>query len=422
MSPFIGPLIAGLFAGLVSSVSLAQSFTLRQTMVAAVATNPSIKAKARDVDAANSALSGAEWGRFPSVNMSVTSKRLDGATQTNINSGPTSILTVEQPLYAWGGIDARISVAGLQRDIAARALQTETNSVIDRVIAAFADLQRTQERLRIQQDALARLREFKAMIERRVATQLSSNNDMALVEARVRQALTDLTLTRSLQDKARNQLTELTSLTVTAVEPEAPRRIALNSLFGAQQAALDNAPELASSRLQIELATAQRTQRRSDIFPRLVARGEQMHTYNSQFPNDTRFYIALVGQLGSGLAQLDSLDEAAARILGTEQLFEATRRSLVQQSGSVWAEMQAYEEQLPDLTEVARQNEEIVASFIRQYIAGRKTWLDVLNSERELTQSRLTLADTRAAAISAQSRMARLAGLIRFDAATGEQR
>ena len=422
MSPFIGPLIAGLFAGLVSSVSLAQSFTLRQTIVAAVATNPSIKAKARDVDAANSALSGAEWGRFPSVNMSVTSKRLDGATQTNINSGPTSILTVEQPLYAWGGIDARISVAGLQRDIAARALQTETNSVIDRVIAAFADLQRTQERLRIQQDALARLREFKAMIERRVATQLSSNNDMALVEARVRQALTDLTLTRSLQDKARNQLTELTSLTVTAVEPEAPRRIALNSLFGAQQAALDNAPELASSRLQIELATAQRTQRRSDIFPRLVARGEQMHTYNSQFPNDTRFYIALVGQLGSGLAQLDSLDEAAARILGTEQLFEATRRSLVQQSGSVWAEMQAYEEQLPDLTEVARQNEEIVASFIRQYIAGRKTWLDVLNSERELTQSRLTLADTRAAAISAQSRMARLAGLIRFDAATGEQR
>ncbi len=422
MSPFIGPLIAGLFAGLVSSVSLAQSFTLRQTMVAAVATNPSIKAKARDVDAANSALSGAEWGRFPSVNMSVTSNRLEGATQTNINSGPTSILTVEQPLYAWGGIDARISVAGLQRDIAARALQTETNSVIDRVIAAFADLQRTQERLRIQQDALARLREFKAMIERRVATQLSSNNDMALVEARVRQALTDLTLTRSLQDKARNQLTELTSLTVTAVEPEAPRRIALNSLFGAQQAALDNAPELASSRLQIELATAQRTQRRSDIFPRLVARGEQMHTYNSQFPNDTRFYIALVGQLGSGLAQLDSLDEAAARILGTEQLFEATRRSLVQQSGSVWAEMQAYEEQLPDLTEVARQNEEIVASFIRQYIAGRKTWLDVLNSERELTQSRLTLADTRAAAISAQSRMARLAGLIRFDAATGEQR
>jgi hypothetical protein len=133
-------------------------------------------------------------------------------------------------------------------------------------------------------------------------------------------------------------------------------------------------------------------------------------------------YIVGVGaQLGSGLAQIDSLAEAGSRILGAEQLFEATRRGLVQQAGSVWVEMQAYEEQLPDLTEVARQNEEIVASFIRQYIAGRKTWLDVLNSERELTQSRLTLADTRAATVSAQSRMARLAGLIRFDAASGEQ-
>ncbi len=413
------PLALGLLA--CAPAILAQTYSLRQALVAAVATNPSIKAKERDVDAANSALSGAEWGRYPSVNMSVTSKRLDGANQGAVNAGPTSVLTVEQPLYAWGGIDARISIAGLQRDIAARALQTETNSVIDKVILAFADLQRTQERLRIQEEALVRLREFRSMIERRVATQLSSNNDMALVEARVRQGLTDLTLTRSLQEKARNQLTELTSLTVAAVEPEVPRPVALTSLFGAQQAVLDNAPELASSRLQIELTTAQRSQRRADIFPRVVARGEQMHTYNSQFPNDTRFYIALVGQLGSGLAQLDSLEEAGSRILGAEQLFEATRRGLVQQAGSTWADMRAYEEQLPELTEIARQNEEIVASFIRQYIAGRKTWLDVLNSERELTQSRLTLADTRAAAVSAQARMSRLAGLIRFGQANGDK-
>jgi adhesin transport system outer membrane protein len=165
----------------------------------------------------------------------------------------------------------------------------------------------------------------------------------------------------------------------------------------------------------------QRAQRKADIFPRVVARAETLHTYNSSLPNDTRFYIALVGNLGSGLAQIDSLAEASARILSAEQSVETARRSLTQLAGSTWAEMEAYEAQLPDLAEVARQNEDIVASFIRQYIAGRKTWLDVLNAERELTQSRLALGDARAGTISAEARMSRLAGLTRFSTPTSEQ-
>jgi adhesin transport system outer membrane protein len=413
--------LLALLGSLAPASGLAQGMTLREVMLAAVASSPNIKAKARDLEAAESVLSGAEWGRYPSVNMSMTTNRIDASSSNNPNSGPTSILTVEQPIYSWGGIEARIDTARLQRDIARRAFETETNLVTDRVIAAFTELQRAQERLLIQEEAIVRLREFKAMIERRIATQLSSNNDAALVESRLRQSLTDVTLTRSVQERARNQLAELTGQSVRSVQAEQPRRPSLSSRAAAEQATLDTSPELASSRLQVDVATMQRAQRKADIFPRVVARAETLHTYNSSLPNDTRFYIALVGNLGSGLAQIDSLAEASARILSAEQSVETARRSLTQLAGSTWAEMEAYEAQLPDLAEVARQNEDIVASFIRQYIAGRKTWLDVLNAERELTQSRLALGDARAGTISAEARMSRLAGLTRFSTPTSEQ-
>jgi len=39
--------------------------------------------------------------------------------------------------------------------------------------------------------------------------------------------------------------------------------------------------------------------------------------------------------------------------------------------------------------------ETILASYIRQYEAGKKTWLDVLNIQREMTSAQLELVNVR---------------------------
>jgi adhesin transport system outer membrane protein len=66
---------------------------------------------------------------------------------------------------------------------------------------------------------------------------------------------------------------------------------------------------------------------------------------------------------------------------------------LLLQVRSAWAEWTAQQQQLDPVRKIARASDEVVASYLRQYQVGRKTWLDVLNAQRESTQARYSLAD-----------------------------
>ena len=49
--------------------------------------------------------------------------------------------------------------------------------------------------------------------------------------------------------------------------------------------------------------------------------------------------------------------------------------------------------QLKDLSDQVTATTEVFDSTIRQYAVGRKTWIDVLNAQREVAQSRYAQAD-----------------------------
>ena len=48
---------------------------------------------------------------------------------------------------------------------------------------------------------------------------------------------------------------------------------------------------------------------------------------------------------------------------------------------------------------------EVFESYSRQYIAGRKTWIDVLNAVRETTQADFAMADANAQTLAAGERL-----------------
>lgn len=50
-------------------------------------------------------------------------------------------------------------------------------------------------------------------------------------------------------------------------------------------------------------------------------------------------------------------------------------------------------------------SELVLASYKRQFEAGKKTWLDLLNAVRELAQNQYGLADAQAAMLGAMSRL-----------------
>ena len=72
--------------------------------------------------------------------------------------------------------------------------------------------------------------------------------------------------------------------------------------------------------------------------------------------------------------------------------------------------MQSYEQSVAEI-------EETLQSFLRQYDAGRKSWMDVLNIQREVSDTRLQLEQARAAWLEMSLRIAAITG--QLDRITG---
>lgn len=409
-----GPLV-GLLLSALAGASYAQEreFTFTEVLRMALASSPSILSKTRELEAADSTLKGAEWGRYPALSASfATAPAAVDGTLAASQSAPSSYVRVDQPLYAWGAIDARIKTADLQKTGAKLAISTEANNVADRVISAYGQIVATQEKIGVQQDAVARLTEFEGMVGRRLASQLSSKNDASLVNSRLQQARSELVQTLAAQTRAQAQLEEIMGQSVKGKLQPVPASVDWANLDAVQLSCLDSASELASARLSRDLAENQIKQRTADIFPRLVGRLERIHapTVGMASTDYTQAYVVLEASLGNGLAALEGVSESSARLQASEQQIEMTRRALLQQTASAWSDFRSFSDQEAILKEITSENQEIVESFIRQYLAGKKSWLDVLNVERELVQSRLQIADIRATQMTAALRLQRLGG------------
>ncbi len=409
-SPMLGLLLSAL-VGTVWAEGQELSFT--EVLRLALANSPSVQAKARELDAADSTLKGAQWGRYPAFSASLATA--PAAVDSNLapsQSAPSSYLRVDQPLYAWGGIDARIKTADLQKNAAKLAIDSERNSVADRVIGAYGQIVAAQEKIGVQQDAVSRLVEFEGIIGRRLATQLSSKNDASLVNSRLQQARSELVQSHATVTRARAQLEEIIGQSLKGKMQATPAAVDWANLDALQLSCLDSASELASARVGRDLAENQIKQRSADLFPRLVGRVERIHAPSVGLGSSdyTQAYVVLEASLGNGLSALEGVNESSARLQASEQQIELTRRALMQQTASAWSDLQSYADQESILKEITSENQEIVESFIRQYLAGKKSWLDVLNVERELVQSRLQMADIRSTLMTVALRLQRLGG------------
>jgi len=399
------------FVGAVSAQSPEIAFD--EVLGLALANSPAVQAKVRELDAADSALKGAEWGRYPALSSSVATapSPVDGKLAAG-QSAPSSYVRLDQPLYAWGGIDARIMTADLQKSAAKLAIDSERNSVAERVIVAFGQIVAAQEKIAVQQDAVQRLVEFEGIIGRRLATQLSSKNDASLVHSRLQQARSELVQSSAVETRALAQLEELIGHPVKGKMRSVPSAVDWDNLDALQLSCLDAASELAAARVGRDLAENQIKQRNADLFPRVVGRVERIHAPSVGLGSTdyTQAYVVLEANFGNGFSQLEGVNESVARLQASEQQIELTRRSLLQQTSSVWGDYRSFAEQVAILNEITSENQEIVESFIRQFLAGKKSWLDVLNVERELVQSRLQISDIRATLMTAALRMQRLGG------------
>lgn len=395
-------LTALLFTALLPGAARAQgTWSFDQVLQAALQSHPSIQGRRSAQAAAQADLEGAKWQRYPSVSA-------EAPAVSSARDGGSGVLRIEQPIWAGGRIHAGIDAAGSRLDAAGAALEEERLTLSLRVIAAYIEALRQAARKKFAEQGMAEHEKLLDMIKRRVAQSVSSQTDQRLAESRMLLASNDLSNASQALASSLAQLSQLTGKPVRDVDPvglsrfEPPLRDAMETIL---PQALAYSPTLRRLAFEEEAAGSDIALQRSAYMPKVVLRVEK-NTGGQDIDKRTRAMLVLVAQPGAGLSALAGVDAAVAKREAARSSREAAERDVRERFTLDWNEADAARQRLGNAGLASTTTSQVFESYARQYVIGRKSWNDVLNAVREVTQAQFALEDTRAQAIAAGLRLA----------------
>ena len=395
------------FAGLIAAFCFsydAQALSLSEMLRAASEAHPTIQAARQSVNAANDDVDVARRRYWPTFSASIESGT------TNSVEAPTRLLRAEQTLWDFGLTSATVKVSERAVDVAGAALGVQRQSIELQVIDALRTLQAGYGRIRVSEEMLKTLELNESMMMRRVAGELSTNIDLDLVRSRILQARVELTQAQTSVEVSITRLQNLTGLknlkSALSEPPPLPSKAQLDKRFqlieqtdwdvvaNRQPAVLRAVEEM---RQGIERINVKAAESRPQIYARLD------QAVNNR--RDTAAYIGLRYSTGAGFANIVEERALASRALALEQMAQAARIEARQTLDVDADDLRDNKVRAQSLEAAVQGAQRVFESYERQFAAGRKTWLDLMNALREVAQNAYSLADANAAQAAALHRL-----------------
>lgn len=397
---------AGIALMLISVVARAQTTAFEKVVQEALTSNPAILSKRSLAAAARADLEGASWQRYPTPSVEVN---------TDNNGVRTSMLRVQQPIWAGGRIDAGIDAATSRQQAAELAIEESRQEVVFKIIAAYVEAVRRQAHQETLARGLQQHEELLALIARRVEREASPRVDQELAQSRLYEVNNELSSVKQALSNALGQLTQLAGTPVSNVEAvQDDRQFALQGRESMLEQTLARSPALRRLSFEESAAQADVEAKRAGYKPQVSLRFENAH---SSAPlngvpaySTSRILFVLEAQTGAGLSAFAGIDAAVARQEAARQQREAAARELRERFTIDWNELQFARDRLADAQRASRSAREVYESYTRQYTTGRKGWFEVLNTVRESTQSEIAALEASSQATGAWLRLRLVTG------------
>lgn len=383
----------------------AGAVTLGELVQQAAFNNPAAVARQRAVDAAGESISSARWQFFPTPSMSV--ERAGATSKRDVSYGGDDtvvILRLQQTLWSGGRLTAQLEQAGHNRTSAEEALREQRFRLAEQVISQYSLWVRSDLAAEANQKNLKALEDFLAQSQRREKEGAAARVDVTLVRGRRDQALTDLLGAKASRQSARLQLEQLVGLPLRDEELRADvvKLSISEELPVLTESMLQSSPLLKRLRADAKVQEAAIRIRSASYWPEVYARLEHQRGNFSvaHTPDANRAFIGMQMQLGAGLSLGSEVAAAQGRYESAVLAVDAARLELISQIAATYTEYQQAEARSRNLEDVALSSEEVLASYTRQYLSGRRSWLDVMNAAREVVQTDLQKADVTAMIIA----------------------
>lgn len=382
--------------------------TLKALIEDSLKSYPSILAKQANQGAANSELIAAKLRFLP--NISVNSLRnqttYDGGSPANL---PATSFTISQPIFMGGGLLAGFDKADARLSAADFSLLETRDDVSRRIVNSYAEWLKAHLKVIALVENVKLHENFSTLITNRFTAGVSSGADRDLGVSRLYQARAELDAQISIQRTALSAISELVGYSVTDADlaSSISRPIQPPPRSDGIFKAIHNSAALRRAKFDVEASEAEAREVRAQAIPQLHLQA-QRQIGNAYLPGSPGYsMVGLVVQYasGGGLSSFAASSAAFDRAKGAAFQVDALKRDLIERLNADYNEYEFSGLRVKSLLASTNLAGDIGASYDRQYLVGRKSWIDLMNSMREKTQNKSALADAQGSLLAASYRL-----------------
>lgn len=374
----------------VTASSLAGVYTLRTAVADALARSPAVAAAGSERVTAGYLREGAEWGRYPTLSAEVAPNLSSSQAGSSAR-----LLRLDQPLWSGGRITGTIDQARAQEASARLGESEARRNTEEQTAVAYLGWSGAQERLRLADDGRAVFERLLAYVERREQAGAAAKSDVSAAQARLASVGVQREQLLAELERSRSELQALVMGPV-AGTPQALEVPAatLRDADSAEAEYLARSNVAAQRGADVEAAQAAAAVRRGESLPRLSLRLERQNGAGGA-PSDTRAMLALSFTPEAGLASLSSIQAAQSRIATAQDQARVAEQEIRLRARAHLTDEQSARRQIAGLLPQIESLQFTADSYMRQFDAGRRTWIEVLNIFREVLDTRIALSRAR---------------------------
>ena len=398
------PVYRFLLALIVCFSASLQAETLQQLIYIAIQNHPEIQVSASLKEASQADIRSARWQYYPTPFISAEAVSTSSDDQSFLGDDEVSRIGIIQPLWTSGFLTSNLQEAKASFSLSEAEFQQTEQSLALSVLSAYTDWYSANLRVQAWSDSVSVHENLSDQVRRRTSGGASSESDSALANARL--AVTEAGLYAVLAEEQATLavLSEFTGQAHASVglalNKAQPLDIERSASRLVEQAKLTN-PIVLGAQAEVDLADAEVRRIRAEQGPEINLRLERQHGNLGLADSDisNRVFIEFSTRFGAGLSSISNVSAASSRRDAARANVASQERSLDSSITSDLVLKASTEQQLVALSQSRQATLEVYDSFERQFLAGTRSWLDLLNSAREIMQLDLQIADAEAALV-----------------------
>ena len=351
--------------------------------------HPSIQMSQEAFKMSEEELNSAKWQYFPTPSVDFS----------NSTKNDQVVAKLEQPIWTGGKLDSQYDMALSNKTESGHTLEENKYKLVERIlnlIQAYSQGKSAEISLK---EGYDRLSGFQDMIDRRVESGISSQSDKILLNSRLIQIKSDLVNAKSKKTLALKQLSLLIGENIENINFTLDK---YNFDNNQSNLLIDDMtkfhPTLKKMDEQLKNSIIKISKEESALYPTisLVAEHKSGDVYTENTTeSDNAIYLSLKATTGAGLSLFSNVEKAKLNTKRVKSEKDTKEQELIDAFVIDYNNMILAKEKLINLKQNLELSLELFESYKRLFIAGKKQWLDLVNSSKEIMDISVSYRDTK---------------------------